>query len=904
VALPLLLAGPIVRRVEPRSVAVWVAFREAGTVNLFVWEGRQKSSSFASVESGDTQLATGAAVTRKLGENLHVALVSTALGFALDNFFRPLTPPLRPGAIYSYDVTFIPAEFGKPTQGLLEMGLLDDDPVGEGNTRHIEGVSEHAPKHKALGYKKGMLPSFVTPAASLKELRLAHASCRKTHGPGTDAMSWLDEVIEENLDKPTERIQQLFLTGDQIYADELPAVLLPMLHDLGVELMGGTEELPLDETRNETVTMATAPPFRRASLVRTDGGFTPVEAPNHLLTFGEYAAMYLAVWSPRVWRELLKEEKCYEHVSATSKFTLTKLESIFLREGEAVPSNLAHVVKERNTAEFKEEQQRLIVFAATVGKVARVLANASTYMIFDDHDITDDWNLNATWRNRVLSRPLGRAVLRNALLAYTFFQGWGSDWRSFDNRPEEGEPERPPTTNMKLMAAALEYLKTRTERSDEKAEEIDRLVGIKPGGTERAQFHYEVPGPLYQVRVVDTRTRRTYPYSVGVASPFLLGEEVTINEQLPKGPRRAGTEFVIVISATPVVGPEMLDRMLIPAIMQGFDATRTFMGEKSDFDGAGSTPGEHGSTFTMSVMRSRGAMFLDAETWPANERAQHEFLNRLAAYERVIVLSGEVHHGTNLSMSWYTTDRSAGAPVKKSARIVQFTSSAARNMIHKHIEPVYRGYHWMAQWMFNSTVDGFAWKDGAKLTLPADADLTLLRHSRMKDKPSLLPAYGWPDGTKITEGNEPDWSWRINAVRDFRPDSERTSPFKEVAEQLHHDMTEAQALPRGIERARAAAAIHQKAKTAQFAPLREVVFTNNVGIVTFDTEANGDIVAIHTLYSSEEKGFPEDEPEDELIEARPLGAGAHVSSGKPNTVVRTSLMQPVEGPPVPRKAVL
>ncbi len=33
---------------------------------------------------------------------------------------------------------------------------------------------------------------------------------------------------------------------------------------------------------------------------------------------------------------------------------------------------------------------------------------SATYMIFDDHDVTDDWNLHGRWRNRVYRRPFGR----------------------------------------------------------------------------------------------------------------------------------------------------------------------------------------------------------------------------------------------------------------------------------------------------------------------------------------------------------------------------------------------------------------------------------------------------------------------------------------------------------------
>jgi hypothetical protein len=64
-------------------------------------------------------------------------------------------------------------------------------------------------------------------------------------------------------------------------------------------------------------------------LIRKHGGFTSVEAQNHLLTFGEYAAMHLLAWSPRIWRGLATEEECYAHVRATGPWTLTKPDPLF-----------------------------------------------------------------------------------------------------------------------------------------------------------------------------------------------------------------------------------------------------------------------------------------------------------------------------------------------------------------------------------------------------------------------------------------------------------------------------------------------------------------------------------------------------------------------------------------------
>ena len=66
-------------------------------------------------------------------------------------------------------------------------------------------------------------------------------------------------------------------------------------------------------------------------------------------------------------------------------------------------------------------------FARTLPRVRRALANIATYMIFDDHDVTDDWNLHRRWHEHVHGRPLGRRLVQNALAAYAVFQGWGNE---------------------------------------------------------------------------------------------------------------------------------------------------------------------------------------------------------------------------------------------------------------------------------------------------------------------------------------------------------------------------------------------------------------------------------------------------------------------------------------------
>src|SRR5689334_19033320 len=110
--LPTVLAGPIVRRVEPKLASFWIALSEPGDVTATIWAGAQKAGATAgTVQSGTGKLASATVKTRRFGKRLNVALVVVKL-----------TDPavLQPGAIFSYDIQV----GGK---GLKQLKLLEDE---------------------------------------------------------------------------------------------------------------------------------------------------------------------------------------------------------------------------------------------------------------------------------------------------------------------------------------------------------------------------------------------------------------------------------------------------------------------------------------------------------------------------------------------------------------------------------------------------------------------------------------------------------------------------------------------------------------------------------------------------------------------------------------------------------
>jgi hypothetical protein len=768
--LPLIIAGPIVRRVETRFCSIWIALRDPVTVTANVWLGEQ----FAGATS---PLATGTAQTRPFGDHLHVAVVTVELPFGM-----------LVGKLYSYDLNF-------GDKSLRSEGLLTKTAPSDVN-----------PGREPLGYLPNRLPSFVTPAAPLPELKIAHGSCRKTSGPGFDALAWLDDFIGENFNKP-DRPQQLFLTGDQIYADDVASCLLPAINSLAKQLVGTTEKVPISNDLTLDSTIQNFPPVRRQRLVRGNGGFTSGEAHSHLISYGEYAAMYCLAWSPGVWLEKLSSmEELFVAFSGDAR-----LKSL-LTEWEKC--------KEKELKEFKEifeeEIERAKIFRSAVPKAARALANTVTYMIMDDHEITDDWNLTQGWRNRVYTKPLGRAIVRNAMLAYTVFQAWGN------------EPEKFKTVgnNKDLLDKTSEIAAAHNNASIPSLQRLEELIGISGAEqSKQAQFHYNVPGPKHLAVVMDSRTRRKFSGQNDLP-PDLLGD--SLDAQVPKGPFTDGRELLLLIAPAPVLGTTLLDKIGQPVAQSVIDI-RT--GAKIQFDRA-ENPCKPGRPVW-------GFQHYDAEGWAANEEAQQKLLLRLAEYPRTVILSGDVHYGLSMEMDFWRKG------VTKPSRIVQLTSSPLRNDFKPIVQALVRSNALLQDFQRGLETELLAWKDApAPITIPAGARIGLGRRARMLRSPALLSTRGWPKETSVPDNKLPDWSWRLKLVRDQRPNGGLPKPIQQPKLDPDQDLNTGDPLPgyQAVARRQALVA------ATHFDHLRQLVFNTHFGFVSF-SGSDDTLKVTHTLFS-------------------------------------------------------
>ena len=417
--LPAVLAGPLLRRLEPGRLVLWLVASRELSLQLWLQPEGQAQQTHA-LDEHCQQLP--------LGRHAVLHLIDLPLEQALPQDQR-----------IAYDLQIIDSASAK--------GMRDWAP-------HLlyDGV-EHA--------------DFVLRA---RVDQLLHGSCRKPHHAATDGLLCADRLLAEPHDA-RQRPALLLMSGDQVYVDDVAGPLLCAIHQL-IARLGLFDEFLQGAVVEDSQALYANPVgyYQRADLLpavksnqtlrdRFFGGvekpvFTSSSADNHLVTFAEMIAMYLLVWSPVPWT-LISEQ----------------------------PPPLSAEQQQR----YARERERIDAFRQSLGQAARVFAHLPTLMIFDDHDVTDDWNLSARWEQTAYGHPFSKRIIGNALLAYLLCQGWGNNPDVFDEPLQAFADLLQQRQNEHLRAAAQDAL-------------IDQLLHFE-------QWHYVLP-TTPALLVLDTRTRR------------------------------------------------------------------------------------------------------------------------------------------------------------------------------------------------------------------------------------------------------------------------------------------------------------------------------------------------------------------------------------------------------------
>lgn len=470
VKMPYVLAGPILRKTTPTEVTVWLAMRKSGSVELTV------------LNEHETKVMAGSRRAVAIGKHLHIVAVTAKL--------RDGAPPLEEGSVYQYNLDF---EF-------------DGFPV-----RMSLAASTNSAK---LAYAPYQLPSFVLPPKDPNFLRLIQGSCRLPHAPGVDMLPYVSDLIETSAANAYARPHQLLLTGDQIYADDVSSIMLLMLSDAANTLLGWQEKFSGLPFENRDLTAPEIPPYLRSGILKyVDIGITSVDLGAHLFSLGEYLSMYLFVWSDVLWPDAAALPSFDNVVDVVGKF----ISSLPEKERR---SRMKGLLEKRETVGIHIDS--LKAFRSKLHKVRLALANIPCYMIFDDHEVTDDWNMTRDHCNKMYAGGLGQDIARNAVAAYAVCQHWGNAPDQFISTPVTPGGSLLVQLDTPNPTAANAF-DTKAASMQGAASMIMGLVGLhseidlrgKPGlfhDPFSLKYHYTIEGPGHQVIVVDTRTWRSFPY--------------------------------------------------------------------------------------------------------------------------------------------------------------------------------------------------------------------------------------------------------------------------------------------------------------------------------------------------------------------------------------------------------
>ncbi|MGE8186280.1 alkaline phosphatase D family protein [Pseudomonas sp. NPDC086278] len=512
-SLPPVLAGPILRRLEPARLVLWLVGSRPLSLTLRL-QNRE-----------DMRLDGGQCSVIPIGTHAFIHLIDVPLATAL-----------------SCDT-------------LIEYDLLIDDAAS--------GIADWAPH---LLYGDARSPNFVLRS---RIDQLLHGSCRKPHHPATDGLLCVDQLLASPHDA-TERPALLMMSGDQVYADDVAGPMLRAIHAL-IARLGLFEEHLEGAVVSDSAKLYEHPAsyYHRADLLpalesnktlreRFFGGarkpiFTSSSADNHLVTLAEVLAMYLLVWSPTPWTLINPQPP---------------------------------VLTPERRKRYALEQTRIDGFKAGLGGVARAMAHLPCLMIFDDHDITDDWNLSAQWEETAYGHPFSKRIIGNALIAYMLCQGWGNNPDAFAALLER--------TRLLSGTGHDRYLDSPVQDGL-----IDELLGFQ-------QWHYVLPTSPALV-VIDTRTRR-WRSEMNLKQPSGLLDWEALSElqqELLDHPS------AIIVSPAPVFGVKLIETVQKVFSWCGYP------------------------------------LLVDAENWMAHRGAAQVILN-IFRHSRTpgnyVVLSGDVHY--------------------------------------------------------------------------------------------------------------------------------------------------------------------------------------------------------------------------------------------------------------------
>jgi len=274
--------------------------------------------------------------------------------------------------------------------------------------------------------------------------------------------------------------------------------------------------------------------------------------------------------------------------------------------------------------------------------VQQALAVIPTFMMFDDHEICNDWNVDPIWRNKAI-RDGKEQMLVDGLVAYWVYQGWG-------NLAQDAEADHP----------LLAIMHKAAQSGEDALEELRSCVKADIYNLTPIRWHYIIqtqPG----IFVANARTERTSIFDQTTSEYY--GPTRIMNQKQMQDIQQwlQSQQQPIFVSSVPVLLPPLI------GILQ------YFVGQRVWHEYTWPIPlrwlGKQIARFQL--FAAHKANF---DHWPLYTSTWHEFIQSVQKQQKdIIILSGDVHFSYALDALFTTPG--------KAHHLYQLVSTPLQNVL-------------------------------------------------------------------------------------------------------------------------------------------------------------------------------------------------------------------------------
>jgi phosphodiesterase/alkaline phosphatase D-like protein len=241
--------------------------------------------------------------------------------------------------------------------------------------------------------------------------------------------------------------------------------------------------------------------------------------------------------------------------------------------------------------------------------IRQVLATLPTYMIFDDHEITNNWNTSPTWRAKAIENGMEQ-VLVDGLVAYWIYQGWGNLYERNELHP------------------LLTIIQQAEQSGADALEALRACVKKEVYATTTICWHYEIP-TTPSIFVMDARADRSTVFSHDPQEIYALARIMSQSQmrELQSWIQRQNTDLSILVSSVPMLLPPLI------GLAEYFMGVRLWQRTLLRWLG-----------LQLARFQQQVASKASFDHWPLYGATWREFVQLLREQtRRVLVLSGDVH---------------------------------------------------------------------------------------------------------------------------------------------------------------------------------------------------------------------------------------------------------------------